>query len=130
MNGLEKNIAFMINKNLAFIDSIQFMNSSLEKLAKCLADNDFKNLTQELGSNKLELLKWKDVYPYEYMDSFERLTEEKLPDKNCFYRSLKDRATGDKVKKVDGYVIEYVSGSGTSLALKAWVIWVITLTII
>ena len=117
----------MINKNLAFIDSIQFMNSSLEKLAKCLADNDFKNLTQELGSNKLELLKRKDVYPYEYMDSFERLTEEKLPDKNCFYRSLKDRATGDKVKKVDGYVIEYVSGSGTSLALKAWVI---TLTII
>ena len=127
MKGLEKNIAFMINKNLAFIDSIQFMNSSLEKLAKCLADNDFKNLTQELGSNKLELLKRKDVYPYEYMDSFERLTEEKLPDKNCFYRSLKDRATGDKVKKVDGYVIEYVSGSGTSLALKAWVI---TLTII
>ena len=125
MKGLEKNIAFMINKNLAFIDSIQFMNSSLEKLAKSLADNDFENLTQELGSNKLELLKRKDVYPYEYMDSFERLSEEKLPDKNCFYRSLKDRATGDKVKKVDGYVIEYVSGSGTSLALKAWVITLI-----
>ena len=30
-NGLEKYTAFVINKNLAFIDSMQFMNSSLEK---------------------------------------------------------------------------------------------------
>ena len=106
MKGLEKNIAFMINKNLAFIDSIQFMNSSLKKLVKSLGDNDFKYLTQELDSNKLELLKRKYAYPYEYMGSFERLSEEKLPDKNCFYRSLKDTATGDKCKKVDGYIID------------------------
>ena len=30
------------NKNLVFIDSIQFMNSSLEKLVKNLADDAFK----------------------------------------------------------------------------------------
>ena len=29
-NGLEKCMAFTINKNLVFIDSIQFMNSSLD----------------------------------------------------------------------------------------------------
>ena len=31
-NGLEKYMAFTINKNLVFIDSEQFMNSSIEKL--------------------------------------------------------------------------------------------------
>ena len=29
-NGLKKYMAFILNKNLDFIDSIQFMNSSLE----------------------------------------------------------------------------------------------------
>ena len=33
-NGLEKYMAFTINKNLIFIDSMQFMNCSLEKLVK------------------------------------------------------------------------------------------------
>ena len=35
-NGLEKYMAFFLNKNLVFIDSMQFMNSSLEKLVKNL----------------------------------------------------------------------------------------------
>ena len=30
------------------------------------------------------------MYPFEYMDSFKRLSEDKLPDKNRFYRSLKN----------------------------------------
>ena len=75
-------MAFIFNKNLVFIDSMQFMNFSLEKLVKNLADNDFKYLTQEFRSKNLELLKQKDAYPYEYMDSFQRFNEEKLPDKN------------------------------------------------
>ena len=58
-NGLEKYMAFFLNKNLVFIDSMQFMNSSLEKLVKKLADNDFKYLTQEFCSKNLELLKTK-----------------------------------------------------------------------
>ena len=33
---------FIRNKNLDFIDSMQFMNSSLEKLVTNLSDNDFK----------------------------------------------------------------------------------------
>ena len=40
-------------KNLVFIDSMQFMNSSLKKLVKNLADNDFKYLTEELDSKNL-----------------------------------------------------------------------------
>ena len=76
-NGLEKYMAFTINKNLVFIDSKQYMNSSLEKLVKNLSDDDFKHLTQEFGSEDLKLLKQKDAYPYEYMDNFERFSEKK-----------------------------------------------------
>ena len=48
-NGLEKYIAFFLNKNLVFADSIQFINSSLDKLAKNLSDKGFKYLIEEFG---------------------------------------------------------------------------------
>ena len=38
--------------------------------------------------NKLILLLRKDVYPYEYIDSWERFDETLLPDKEVFYSSL------------------------------------------
>ena len=84
-NRLEKCMAFFLNKNLVFIDSMQFMNSRLEKLVNNLLDNDFKYLTEKLGSKNVELLKQKDAYPYEYMDSLKRFGEEKLPDMNNLY---------------------------------------------
>ena len=65
-NGLEKYMAFFINKNLVFIDSMQFMNSSLDKLVKNLSDEGFKYLVEEFGSENLEILKQKVAYPYEY----------------------------------------------------------------
>ena len=71
-NRLEKYMAFFLNKNLVFIDSMQFMNYSLKKLFKNLSDDDFKYLTEEFGSENLEVLKQNDAYPYEYMDSFKR----------------------------------------------------------
>ena len=69
-NGFEKCMAFTINTNLVFIDSMQFMNSSLDSLVKNLSDNDFKHLSEEFCGELLELVKQKEVYPYEYMDSF------------------------------------------------------------
>ena len=62
-NRLEKYMTFILNKNLVFVESMQFMNPSLEKLVKNLSDDDFKYLTEELGSKNLELLKQKDTYP-------------------------------------------------------------------
>ena len=55
-----------------------------KKLAKNLSEEDFKYLVEEFGSKNLELLKQKGAYPYEYMNSFERFNEEKLPAKNIF----------------------------------------------
>ena len=42
LNGLEKYMAFLLNKNLVIIDSVQFMNSSLKRLVKNLRDDDFR----------------------------------------------------------------------------------------
>ena len=63
---------------------MQFMNSSLDKLVKNLSDEDFKYLVEEFGSENLELLKQKDAYPYEYMDSFKRFGEKNFLTKNVF----------------------------------------------
>ena len=44
-SGLEKDMAFTINRNLIFIGGMQFMISSLDALVKNLSDNDFKYLS-------------------------------------------------------------------------------------
>ena len=67
------------------------MKSSLDSLVKNLMDKNFKYLSEEYSSELLELVKEKGVYPYEYMDSFKRFNEDKLPDKCEFFGSLKDR---------------------------------------
>ena len=70
-NRLEKCVAFTINKNLVFIDSMQFMNSSLDASVKNLSDNDFKYLSEEFSNDLYKLVK-QGVYPYEYIDSFKK----------------------------------------------------------
>ena len=52
-NGLEKYMGFFLNKNLVFIDSMQFMNSSLDELVKNQSDKDFEYLIEEFGSENL-----------------------------------------------------------------------------
>ena len=44
-----------------------------------LCDNDF---------DKFNLLLRKGVYPYEYMDKWEKFGEDRLPDKESFYSEL------------------------------------------
>ena len=58
-----------------FIDSMQFLNFSFDKLVKSLSDEDFKYLVEDSGSEDLELLKQKGDYTYEYINSFERFNE-------------------------------------------------------
>ena len=83
-------MAFKINRNLVFIDSMQLMNSSLDSLVKNLSDNDFKYLPEEFRGEFLKSVKQKGVYPYEYMDSFKKFSEDKLLDRCKFFSSLKD----------------------------------------
>ena len=88
-NGLEKYIAFFFNRILAFIDSVQFMNYSLDKLVKNFSDKDFEYLVEEFDFENLELFKQKGAYRYEYMNSLERFNEKKLPAGKYFFSSTK-----------------------------------------
>ena len=78
-----------MSKNLGFIDSMQFMNSRLDKIFKKLSD--FKYLVEGFGSKNLVLIKQKGAYPYEYMNSFERFKEKKLPARKYFFSSTKKK---------------------------------------
>ena len=80
------------------------MNSSLDKLAKNLSDEDFKYLVKEFGSENLKLLKQKGAYPYEYMNSFEKFNEEKLPARKHFFGSIKKRKIDEDGKISDGHI--------------------------
>ena len=96
-------MAFFLGKNLVFIDSMQFMNSSLDKLVKNLSDEDFKYLVKEFGSENLKILKQKGAYPYEYINSFKRFNEEKLCARKYFFRSTKKGKIDEDGKISDGH---------------------------
>ena len=86
----EKYMSIIINKNIIFLDSLQFYKGSLDSLAGNLQDSDFKHLMSEFPPNKLEILRKKDAYPYEWVDSYEKFKYTELPPKECFYSSIKD----------------------------------------
>ena len=50
-NWLEKYMAFFLDKNLVFIDDMQLMNPSLDKLVKNLSDEDFKYLVEKFENS-------------------------------------------------------------------------------
>ena len=95
-NGLETCMAFAIYRNLVYIDSMQFMNSSLDSLGKKLVDKDFKYLSEKFSGKYLEVVKEKGIYPYEYMNSFKKFNETKLPSKDEFFSSLKNEGISEK----------------------------------
>ena len=111
-----------------FIDSMQFMNSGIDKLVKNLPHENFKYLVEEFGSENLELLKQKGAYPYEYMISFERFNEEKLPARKYFLvQKKKTWKIGDNGKVSDGHIsIKYYltcdMGDYQDHFLKKWCI--------
>ena len=88
-NNMEKYMAFMLGNHLNFIDSFQFMSSSLDKLASNLPREAFKYTSEQYKGKKLDLMVRKGVYPYDYMDSFDKFNE-KLPFKEDFYSILND----------------------------------------
>ena len=77
--GIDKNMSIIVNRHITFIDSYRFFDSSLDTLASNSEDNDFKNLTSEFGIDKLEILKRKDAYSYEWVGSYEKFKHPFLP---------------------------------------------------
>jgi len=88
-NSGEKFMTFSFG-NLKFIDSYQFMNGSLEKLTESLKNkkgNPYENIEimkTHFSKEELELIGRKGFYPYEFIDSPEKLTYPGLPPKTFF----------------------------------------------
>ena len=103
--------AFMERKNIKSECGFnRFKNNRLNyrckecgKRCSKLINEAIKNLSSlhqfyqdDLNKFVLVLLLRKGVYPYEYMDSWERFDETLLPDKKAFYSKLNDEGITDK----------------------------------
>ena len=84
-NGEEKDKLI----ELRFIDSFKFMSSSLDSLTKNLVSSGKKMFGFEDYSDlQYDLLTRKEVYSYEYINSWDRFEETQLPPINAFYSNL------------------------------------------
>ncbi len=77
---------------IRFLDTFKFMASPLVNLVQNL--KEFPCLS-EYFSDK-DLLTQKGIYPYDYMDSFERFNETQIPSKENFYNKLNNSHIPDK----------------------------------
>ena len=98
------NINFQLTKKvLVILHNLRVYDSHL-------IFNEFDKLDVKISviPNGLEQ---KGDYPYEYMNSFERFNEEKLPARKYFYSSIKDVKIGDdgKISDVDISVKDYLT---------------------
>ena len=96
----EKYLSFTVGY-FKFIDSCAFLSASLDTLGGLLdKKTDFKNLEKEFKGypmNKINLLKEKGIYPYEWFDDLNKFHHEGLPNIDGFYSSLNN----EKIKDSD-----------------------------
>ena len=85
----------MLGNHLNFIDSFQFMSSSLDKLVSNLPKDDLIYTSKVFKGKRLDLMSQKGVYPYDFMDSFEKFNQMELPTKDQFYSILNDQHITD-----------------------------------
>jgi len=102
-NNEEKYISFsksVIDENshlkykIRFIDSLKFMSSGLDKLTNNLERDKFQNM--KTHSKNFELCLRKGVFPYDWFDCLEKLTEKQLPPKEAFFSKLIDSEISDE----------------------------------
>lgn len=95
-NNMEKYISFSLG-NLRFMDSFGIMMSSLDSLVAGNAPEDMK-ITSRLyeDEEKRSLMMKKGIYPYEYVNDFEKFEETELPPKKASYSKLSGKGITDK----------------------------------
>ncbi|KAF0147428.1 MAG: hypothetical protein FD143_3066 [Ignavibacteria bacterium] len=129
---MEKYIILSWGNHIVFKDSLQFMNCSLEKLTANLLKSGrekFQYLAAEYQDASFDLLLRKGVFPYDYVDRWEKLDEEQLPAREQFYNKLRNEACDEqsyehaqhvwrefKCKTVKDYMKIYLKGDVLQLA--------------
>ena len=95
----ERYVSFSLG-GLRFIDSFQFLTSSLETLVEDLGKDGidaFPHFSSEFPRNdRAKLLLRKGVYPYDYMDDEARFGETALPPREEFYSKIKKEHISDQ----------------------------------
>ncbi|XP_071055042.1 uncharacterized protein [Onthophagus taurus] len=80
-----------VHMKLRFVDSFRFMALSLEKLGSFLEDNQCVQIRKYFrNEEQFRLIRQKGVFPYSFVDSFEKLNLTALPDRSSFYNTLCD----------------------------------------
>ena len=73
------------------------MTSGLDKLASNLDDDQCKHLREFYKEEEVfKLMRRKGVYPYKYMDSWEKFEEVSLPPKDVLYSMLNMNGISDQ----------------------------------
>ena len=89
-----------VKRELRFLDSFRFMATSLEALSTNLSNEQCKNVKSRYTGEQLDPVLRKGVYPYDYMDSLERLDETQLPWKLHSTQSLTTQILAMKTMSV------------------------------
>lgn len=116
-NSSEKFISFSKYINgteIRFIDSCKFLNASLDTLCNNLDDNDFI-YTKKYFKDDYKLFIQKGIYPYDYMDSFDKFNQTQFPTKDEFGNKLNGYYDED-----DNLIVEEITDEEYNRALNVY----------
>ena len=111
---MEKYITFSAGK-IHFIDSLNFIVRDLEQLVEF--SSSFPITARH--SRGSDLLYRKGIFPYKYMNVWERFEETSLPGKEKFYRKLNDEHVSDEEYEHAKKVWETMKWVPTARTLRA-----------
>ena len=86
---------FVVKHEIRFLDSFKFTLSGLSSLVNNLPREELKETVRFFGE-KSNLMARKGVYPYEFMDGFEKFEKKQLPKKTSFFSRLNQEKVSDE----------------------------------
>ena len=102
---------------LKFLDSFRFMDTSSGKLVKTI--DRFEHTGKYLSVEQQELLRRKEVYPYNYMTGVSKFAETELPSKEAF-NTWMDSGTVSCSDELDEMRPKEISDEDYAHAKKVW----------
>ena len=108
-NNMEKFMSVSVGQ-VRFIDSMQFMTSSLESLAANLSPEEMHHTHSQFpDEDHFKEANKKGVYPYDYFKTIDRFSETKIPDQKEFTNKLTGKVLSDEDFKRAHHIWELFS---------------------
>ena len=86
---------FVVKHEIRFLDSFKFTLAGLSSLVENLPKEELKETIRFFGERS-ELVSQKGVYPYEFMDGFDKFEKKQLPKKAAFFSRLNQEKVTDE----------------------------------